>query len=122
MAVQHSETVEIRGHLLDTGVLSVCVDDVRSLGGEYVIEKLDLGRDHEDESYARIRIETGDQALLDSILMRLNAHGVNLTDPGEVTDRVRRLLSSLSEGKEDSQARARVLRAGLEGLVEGSRG
>jgi lysine-ketoglutarate reductase/saccharopine dehydrogenase-like protein (TIGR00300 family) len=81
--VQHSETVEIRGHLLDTGVLSVCVDDVRSLGGEYVIEKFDVGRDHEDESYARIRIETDDAALLDSILMRLNAHGVNLTEPGE---------------------------------------
>jgi lysine-ketoglutarate reductase/saccharopine dehydrogenase-like protein (TIGR00300 family) len=79
----HSETVEIRGHLLDTGVLSRCVDDVRSLGGDYVIEKFDVGRDHEDESYARIRIDTVDQALLDSILMRLNAHGVNLTDPGE---------------------------------------
>jgi lysine-ketoglutarate reductase/saccharopine dehydrogenase-like protein (TIGR00300 family) len=86
--VQRSETVEIRGHLLDTGVLSRCVDDVRSLGGEYVIEKFDVGRDHEDESYARIRIETDTEALLDSILMRLNAHGVNLTDPGEARVRV----------------------------------
>jgi lysine-ketoglutarate reductase/saccharopine dehydrogenase-like protein (TIGR00300 family) len=85
--VQRSETVEIRGHLLDTGVLSRCVDDVRSLGGDYVIEKFDVGRDHEDESYARIRIETADEALLDSILMRLNAHGVNLTDPGEARTR-----------------------------------
>ncbi len=85
--MQHSETVEIRGHLLDTGVLSRCVDDVRSLGGEYVIEKFDVGRDHEDESYARIRVETDDGALLDSILMRLNAHGVNLTDPGEARER-----------------------------------
>jgi lysine-ketoglutarate reductase/saccharopine dehydrogenase-like protein (TIGR00300 family) len=83
----HSETVEIRGHLLDTGVLSRCVDDVRSLGGDYVIEKFDVGRDHEDESYARIRIETSDESLLDSILMRLNAHGVNLTDPGEARTR-----------------------------------
>ena len=58
--MQHSETVEIRGHLLDTGVLSRCVDDVLSLGGDYVIEKFDVGRDHEDESYARIRIDTAD--------------------------------------------------------------
>jgi lysine-ketoglutarate reductase/saccharopine dehydrogenase-like protein (TIGR00300 family) len=86
--VQHSETVEIRGHLLDTGVLTRCVDDVLSLGGDYVIEKFDVGREHEDESYARIRIDTADQALLDSILMRLNAHGVNLTDPGEARTRV----------------------------------
>jgi lysine-ketoglutarate reductase/saccharopine dehydrogenase-like protein (TIGR00300 family) len=81
--VQHSETVEIRGHLLDTGVLTRCVDDVLSLGGEYVIEKFTVGRDHGDESYARIRVEAADDTLLDSILMRLNAHGVNLTEPGE---------------------------------------
>jgi lysine-ketoglutarate reductase/saccharopine dehydrogenase-like protein (TIGR00300 family) len=86
--VQHSETVEIRGHLLDTGVLTRCVDDVLSLGGEYVIEKFAVGRDHGDESYARIRIEVADETLLDSILMRLNAHGVNLTDPGEARVRV----------------------------------
>jgi lysine-ketoglutarate reductase/saccharopine dehydrogenase-like protein (TIGR00300 family) len=88
VAVQHSETVEIRGHLLDSGVLSRCVDDVLSLGGDYVIEKFDVGRQHDDESYARIRIDTSDEALLNSILMRLNSHGVNLTDPGEARTRV----------------------------------
>jgi lysine-ketoglutarate reductase/saccharopine dehydrogenase-like protein (TIGR00300 family) len=81
--VAFSETVQIRGHLLDTGVLSRCVDDVRSLGGDYVIERFDVGKDHDDESYARIRVQTDDEQLLASILMRLNAHGVNLTDPGE---------------------------------------
>ncbi len=78
-----SETVQIRGHLLDTGVLSRCVDDVRSLGGDYVIERFDVGKDHEDESYARIRVQADDEQVLASVLMRLNAHGVNLTDPGE---------------------------------------
>jgi hypothetical protein len=38
----------------------------------------------------------------------------DLTDPHEVADRVRRLLSGLPEGKTDNEARARVLRAGLE--------
>ena len=83
----HSQTVEIRGHLLDTGVLSRCVDDVRSLGGDYSIERFVLGRDHEDESYARIRVDAGDAEVLASILMRLNAHGVNLAEPGEATVR-----------------------------------
>ena len=78
-----SETVEIRGHLLDTGVLSRCVDDVRSLGGDYVIERFDVGKDHTDESYARIRVQAPTEFDLASMLMRLNAHGVNLTDPGE---------------------------------------
>ena len=85
--LSHSQTVEIRGHLLDTGVLSRCVDDVRSLGGDYSIERFVLGRDHEDESYARIRVDAGDAEVLASILMRLNAHGVNLAEPGEATVR-----------------------------------
>ena len=78
-----AETVEIRGHLLDTGVLSRCLDDVRSLGGDYVIERFDVGRDHHDESYARIRVQAPTELDLASMLMRLNAHGVNLTEPGE---------------------------------------
>ena len=81
----HSETLEIRGHLLDTVVLSRCVDDVRSLGGDYAIERFVLGKDHADESYARLRVQAEDPETLASILMRLNAHGVNLADPGEAT-------------------------------------
>jgi lysine-ketoglutarate reductase/saccharopine dehydrogenase-like protein (TIGR00300 family) len=82
--VAFTETVEIRGNLLDTGVLSRCLDDVRSLGGDYVIERFDVGKDHDDESYARIRVSADAEDDLASVLMRLNAHGVNLTDPGEV--------------------------------------
>jgi len=85
--VLHSETLEIRGHLLDTGVLSRCVDDVRALGGDYAIERFVLGKDHADSSYARLRVQADDPETLASILMRLNAHGVNLADPGEATVR-----------------------------------
>jgi lysine-ketoglutarate reductase/saccharopine dehydrogenase-like protein (TIGR00300 family) len=82
--VPFTETVEIRGHLLDTGVLSRCLDDVRSLGGDYLIERFDVGKDHDDESYVRIRVGAEGHDELASVLMRLNAHGVNLTEPGEV--------------------------------------
>jgi lysine-ketoglutarate reductase/saccharopine dehydrogenase-like protein (TIGR00300 family) len=78
-----TETVEIHGHLLDTGILARCVDDVRSLGGDYVIERLDMGKDHDSESYARIRVQAPTDLELASVLMRLNAHGVNLTNPGD---------------------------------------
>ncbi|GAB2680299.1 ornithine cyclodeaminase, nickel-pincer nucleotide-dependent [Thalassiella azotivora] len=85
--MQRSETVEIRGHLLDTGVLSRCASDVRALGGDYVIVRLDVGKDSDDESYARIRVTADDEEHLASILMRLNSYGVNLTDPGEALTR-----------------------------------
>jgi lysine-ketoglutarate reductase/saccharopine dehydrogenase-like protein (TIGR00300 family) len=81
--MQRAETVDIRGHLLDTGVLGRCIEDVLSLGGDYAIERFDVGKYHTDESYARIRVSAATDQELASILMRLNAYGVNLTDPGE---------------------------------------
>jgi lysine-ketoglutarate reductase/saccharopine dehydrogenase-like protein (TIGR00300 family) len=79
----HTETVEIRGHLMDTGVLARVLDDVLEYGGDYKIARLDLGRQHHDESYARIEIGSPESAVLPRILMRLQNHGVNLVNPGE---------------------------------------
>ncbi len=42
------------GHLMDTGVLANVLDDVLAYGGDYRIDRLDVGRAHADESYARI--------------------------------------------------------------------
>jgi lysine-ketoglutarate reductase/saccharopine dehydrogenase-like protein (TIGR00300 family) len=81
--VHHIETVEIRGHVMDSGVLARVLDDVLEYGGDYKVARLDLGRTHDDESYARIEIGCEDPAVLQRILMRLQIHGVNPVDPGE---------------------------------------
>ncbi|MCW2605565.1 MAG: bifunctional enzyme conserved domain protein [Frankiales bacterium] len=78
-----SETLETRGHLMDTGVLASVLDDVLSYGGDYRIDRLDVGRAHEDESYARIVVSHDDEESLQRLLMRLQTHGVNQVDPGE---------------------------------------
>ena len=78
-----SETVQITGHLMDSGVLARVLDDVLDYGGDYVIEQLDLGRTHDDESSARIRIGAESDEVLQRILMRVQIHGVNQVDPGE---------------------------------------
>src|SRR5262249_9833088 len=80
--VQHIETVEIRGHVIDTGVLARVLDDVLEYGGDYKVTRLDLGRQHHDESYARVEIGCEDPIVLQRILMRLQIDGVNLVDPG----------------------------------------
>jgi lysine-ketoglutarate reductase/saccharopine dehydrogenase-like protein (TIGR00300 family) len=81
--VQHSETVEIRGHLMDSGVLARVLDDVLCYGGDYRIDQLVLGREHDDESSARITVGGSDPEQLDRILMRIQTHGVNQVDPGQ---------------------------------------
>ncbi len=82
-----SEIVEVSGHLMDTGVLAHVLDDVLEYGGDYAIERLDVGRTHDDESSARIRVSTDDPDTLSRLLMRLQSHGVNAVETGEALTR-----------------------------------
>ena len=82
-----SETVEVTGHLMDSGVLARILDDVLEYGADYSIDRLDVGRTHDDESSAQIRVETDDAASLARLLMRLQAHGVNTVEPGAAITR-----------------------------------
>jgi lysine-ketoglutarate reductase/saccharopine dehydrogenase-like protein (TIGR00300 family) len=75
--VKLTETVEITGHLMDTGVLARVLDDVLEYGGDYKVDRLDLGREHDDESYARIAVGADDGETLQRILNRVQIHGVN---------------------------------------------
>jgi lysine-ketoglutarate reductase/saccharopine dehydrogenase-like protein (TIGR00300 family) len=82
-AVQVTEKVEITGHLMDSGVLARVLDDVLDYGGDYTVDRIDLGKAHEDESHAIITVGADTDDELSRILMRLQVHGVNLVDPGE---------------------------------------
>jgi lysine-ketoglutarate reductase/saccharopine dehydrogenase-like protein (TIGR00300 family) len=81
--VRFHETVEIHGHLMDTGVLANVLDDVLNYGGDYKIERIDLGHTHDDESHATIVVGADDATRLERILMRIQIHGMNRVEPGE---------------------------------------
>src|SRR5690242_426714 len=72
---------------MDTGILARVLDDVLEYGGDYRIVSLDLGREHQDESTARLEIRAEDAELLDRIVMRVQVHGANAVDPGTATTR-----------------------------------
>ncbi len=78
-----TETVEVTGHVMDSGVLARILADVTEYGGDYRIARIDLGRRHDDESYVRMEITADDDERLQRILMRIQVHGVNPADPGE---------------------------------------
>ena len=67
-----SEVLETRGHLMDSGVLARVLDDVLAYGGDYRIDRLDVGRAHDDESYARIEVSAADDESLARLLTMLN--------------------------------------------------
>ena len=80
-----NETVEITGHLMDHGILSRVLDDIREYGGDYSIDRFDVGRETDDPSHAVITVIAEDGEALQRLLMRLQTRGVNQVDPGEAT-------------------------------------
>ena len=76
------EQVEVHGHLMDTGVLARVLDDVLAYGGDYRVDRIDLGRTHDDESHAVITVGADSAMTLSRILMRIQVHGVNKITPG----------------------------------------
>ena len=78
-----SETVEITGHLMDTGILSRVLDDIREYDGDYSIDRFDVGHDAADLSHAVLTVSAEDEEALERLLMRLQTRGMNQVDPGE---------------------------------------
>jgi lysine-ketoglutarate reductase/saccharopine dehydrogenase-like protein (TIGR00300 family) len=81
----HHETVEITGHLIDTGILSRVLDDIREYEGDWVIDRFDVGHDAADLSHATITVSTEEEEDLQRLLMRLQTRGVNQVNPGEAS-------------------------------------
>ncbi len=80
-----SDTIEISGHLMDHGILSRILDDIREYEGDYTIDRFDVGRESGDTSYASLTISADGDDDLQRLLMRLQTRGANLVDPGEAT-------------------------------------
>ena len=78
-----SESVEITGHLMDRGILSRVLNDIREYNGDYTIDRFDVGRETDDPSHAVITVIAQDDEALQRLLMRLQTRAVNMVDPGE---------------------------------------
>jgi lysine-ketoglutarate reductase/saccharopine dehydrogenase-like protein (TIGR00300 family) len=89
--VHNEATVEVTGHLLDGGFLSRILNDIAEYGCDYVIDKVELGKQAADLSGARFKLTAPDEDVLQRLVMRLQTHGANLVDPGQaVLERVER--------------------------------
>lgn len=73
-----SETVELRGHIIDSQILQSVLDQIMTMGGDYKIEAFEFGHSRNDESYARLRVDARTPALLQSILELITRSGATL--------------------------------------------
>jgi len=80
----HSRTVELEGHIIDSGTLQRCFGAVMDLGGSFDVEQFDVGKHETEESYCRLTVTADDSETLRAILHELHQNGAVLENPSDV--------------------------------------
>ncbi|USZ71524.1 TIGR00300 family protein [Natronosalvus halobius] len=80
-----SRTVELEGHIIDSGTMARCFGAVMDLGGEFDVEAFEVGRHKHAESYCRMAVSAESEADLRAILHELNQNGATVADPRDAT-------------------------------------
>ncbi len=70
-----AETVEARGHLIDSGDLQAILTTIVEHGATYEIEHFDVGRTNEDASRLTIKVSAHNRESLDHLLEKLSPYG-----------------------------------------------
>jgi len=78
-----SQEIELRGHIIDSGIMTQLFDRVMDMGGNFEILVFDIGKKKTDPSYARLRINASSDEKLRSILSEVHRLGAR---PVEVKD------------------------------------
>ncbi len=71
---QVSREVELTGHFLDSLTLSRVLDTVEQHGGDFRINKIEIGHSKRDFSYARLTILAPDKQALETIIEAIRPH------------------------------------------------
>ncbi|MGE0199936.1 MAG: hypothetical protein AB7P76_03080 [Candidatus Melainabacteria bacterium] len=81
-ATDHGVThhIELNGHLLDSLTLSKVMDRVQALGGDYVLEGIEIGMSRKDLSQARLTILARDEAHWTQIFEAIADQGAVVVD------------------------------------------
>ncbi|MXV61990.1 TIGR00300 family protein [Natronorubrum sp. JWXQ-INN-674] len=80
-----SRTVELEGHIIDSGTMGMCFGVVMDMGGEFEVEEFEVGRHKHAETYCRMRVMADTEEELRAILHELNQQGATVADPRDAT-------------------------------------
>jgi lysine-ketoglutarate reductase/saccharopine dehydrogenase-like protein (TIGR00300 family) len=79
-----SETVVLRGHIIDSLILPKVLDQILTQGGEFKIGEIKIGQNRVDQSYASIEVSAPTHEALDNIVLRLRQHGAEIVEKADV--------------------------------------
>jgi hypothetical protein len=78
-----SRTVELDGHIIDSGTMETSFRVIMEMGGSFEVEEFSIGRSKTETSYARLLVEADDEQTLRSIIHELHQNGANPADPAD---------------------------------------
>src|SRR2546421_11889417 len=76
-----SETIELRGHIIDSLILPKVLDQILTRGANFKITEIKIGKKRADQSFAKIEVSATTSEALDELILRLRQHG------GEVAEK-----------------------------------
>src|SRR5438067_5827308 len=73
-----SETIELRGHIIDSLILPKVLDQILTRGANFRIGEIKIGKKRADQSFARIEVSAETTEALDELILRLRQHGAEV--------------------------------------------
>jgi lysine-ketoglutarate reductase/saccharopine dehydrogenase-like protein (TIGR00300 family) len=73
-----SETIELRGHIIDSLILPKVLDQILTRGANFKIVEIKIGQRRADQSFARIEVSAPTNEALDELILRLRQHGAEV--------------------------------------------
>lgn len=73
-----SDTIELRGHIIDSLILPKVLDQILTRGATFKITEIKIGQNRADQSFARIEVKAESEEALNELMLRLHQHGAEL--------------------------------------------
>lgn len=71
-------SIEVKGHIIDSLTLTKIMDIILDMGGECNVEKIRIGKEKAELSYAKLNITTETDDILNQILEKVIKQGANV--------------------------------------------
>ncbi|PYJ17299.1 MAG: TIGR00300 family protein, partial [Verrucomicrobia bacterium] len=65
----YSETIELRGHIIDSLILPKVLDQILTHGANFKITEIKIGKKRADQSFARIDVSAETGEALDELIL-----------------------------------------------------
>ena len=79
-----SQEIELSGHIIDSLILPRIYGKIMDLGGEFNINRFEIGKSKKEPSYVRMTIYANNEEKLDEIINELQLLGAKLVEVSEI--------------------------------------